>query len=285
MMVDKMKPRLWLIVNSASGSYDATLPDRVRAMAAANDWVFDRVVAVPEDDLPDQAGLDASEVAMLAIHTGDGTINSAVGLLDTWVGDVLVLPGGTMNLLARALHGEADADLILAAALAEPRRHRAVTVIEGVGSDVDIHALVGLFAGPTTAWGDVRETLRRFDIGGLVEAVPRAISATFEGDQVRLAGKAVSYPAIYIEPVAGQLRVMGFRADGATELFEHGFAWLGGDFRDGPHDALGMLAEVVIEGGTTEIGLLVDGERGHTHSPLRVRAALSPLRFVTTLPE
>jgi hypothetical protein len=273
---------LWLIVNSASGSYDPDFAEDVRGIAEAHGAVLERVIAIPDDEVPDRAELDAAGVDMLAIFTGDGTINSAVRAAGDWRGEMLVLPGGTMNLLARALHGDASAHVILETALTEPARYRGVTAIAGVNCDCEIYGLVGLFAGPTTAWGDVRETLRRFDIGGLIEAVPRAIDATFGGDDVRVAGTDQHYPAIYVEPVDGRLRLMGFKAGFVSELFEHGWAWLNGDFRDGPHDPLGHVADVVIEGQADDIGLLVDGERGHCHAPLRLRAETCPLRFIAT---
>jgi hypothetical protein len=277
-----MTHRIWLIVNSASGSFDADIAERLQSIAAGHGYRLDRVVTVPDDEIPSQAALIAAGVDILAIYTGDGTINSAVRAAGDWPGEMLILPGGTMNLLSRSLHGEQAADAIFESALTGPRRHASVTAIRGVDCDCDIYGLVGLFAGPTTAWGDVRETLRRLDIGGLVEAVPRAIDATFGGDDVYVRGQSQHYPAIYVEPVNGQLRLMGFKAGFVSELFEHGWAWLNGDFRDGPHDALGHTAEVVIDGEAADIGLLVDGERGHCHAPLTLTAELSPLRFIAT---
>jgi hypothetical protein len=277
-----MSKRLWLIVNSTSGSYDPDFVEDVRAMSGASGFTLDRVITIPDDEMPNRAQLETAGVDMLAIHTGDGTINSAVRAAGTWAGEMLVLPDGTMNLLVRALHGEASAHAILESALSQPTRHRAVTAIAGVECDCEIYGLVGLFAGPTTAWGDVRETLRRFDIGGLIEAVPRAIDATFGGDDVWVRGQSQHYPAIYVEPVNGQLRLMGFKAGFVSELFEHGWAWLNGDFRDGPHDPLGHVADVIIEGEAEEIGLLIDGERGHCHAPLKLRAETCPLKFIAT---
>jgi hypothetical protein len=216
--------RLWLIVNSASGRYDPDFADDVRGLAETHAAVLDRVLNIAEEDVPDKAMLDAAEVDMLVIFTGDGTINSAVRAAGDWRGEMLVLPGGTMNLLARTLHGTASAHAILETALTEPARHQSVTAVTGVHCDCEIYGLVGLFAGPTTAWGDVRETLRRLDISGLMEAVPRAIDATFGGDDVWVHGSDTHYPAIYVEPIDGQLRLMGFKAGFVSELFDHGWA-------------------------------------------------------------
>lgn len=277
--------RIRLIVNPASGSHDADMPARLAEVAARAGAEIAGVTALPDDQLPSPASLDAERVDILAVHAGDGTINAAMQAVAGWGGAILALPGGTMNLLARHIHASRDPLEIFTAALAPGVESRPVTMVEGVDADCSISGLVGVFAGPTTAWGDVRETLRRYDFAGLVEAVPRAIGQTFDGTPVRLAGHGEDYPAIYIEPVDGALRLLGFLADDAAALFEHGFAWLGGDFRDGPHEELGTAREVTIESSIAiggEIGLLVDGERGHSHSPLRLRAVPSPVDFLMT---
>lgn len=277
-------------MNPASGSHDATLPARLEAVAAAHGATISRTIHFPDEPLPTAQALDDAGVKTVVIHTGDGTINAAAATLAGWGGAMLVLPGGTLNLLARRLHGQADPVSILTAALRGEASRAAIPMISGIESATEIAALVGVFAGPTTAWGDVRETLRRRDLSALAEAVPRALSQTFEGDQVRLdaesAGKLASYPAIYAEPFAGadgpRLRLMGFLADGAGELFRHGFAWLGGDFRNGPNVPLGERREAIILCDGDTMGLLVDGERGHEGGRLVLRAVDSPLAFVAT---
>lgn len=278
--------RIWLVVNPASGSYDATVPARLAEAARQGGGELVGTTNFPDEPLPTPDQLDADRVDILAVHTGDGTINAAMHAVAGWSGALLPLPGGTMNLLARHIHADSDPATILLDALSPHAVRRPVTMVAGVDADCDIDGLVGVFAGPTTAWGDVRETLRRYDFVGLVEAVPRAIEETFNGAMVRLEGSDEEYPAIYIEPRGGTLRLLGFTADDAAQLFEHGFAWLGGDFRDGPHDPLGeMPAVTILSAGSDDIGLLVDGERGHSHAPLRLRAVPSPVDFIVTRPD
>lgn len=273
-------------MNPASGSHDPTLATRLEAVAAGHGATIIRTINFPDEPLPEPADLDAAGVAMLIVHTGDGTINAAAATLAGWGGALLVLPGGTLNLLAKRLHGDAAPEAILDAALSGNARTAPIPMIAGINSATEIAALVGVFAGPTTAWGDVRETLRRRDLSGLAEAVPRALNQTFDGDQVWLDGASARYPAIYAEPVAAPdgpiLRIMGFLADGAGELFRHGFAWLGGDFRNGPNEALGEREEAIILCDGADMGLLVDGERGHEGRRLVLRAVDSPVAFVAT---
>lgn len=249
--------KTWLIVNIDSGSYDASACERIGAALAASGWPCDRIVRFPEDELPDRAMLESEGVDTLAIYTGDGTINSLAGAVEGWGGSLLALPGGTLNLLSKKLHGDRPFEAIIA------DLDRAVTVRPPVIRGAGVTALVGIILGPTTAWGEVRENARHFDVPGLVETVPAAISETFGDDGVNVSGSQVSYPALNLTPLDGRVFVQGFLADNAAQLLSHGFAWLGGDFRDGPHDDLGRYDSVVVEG-RGDIGMLYDGERGET---------------------
>jgi len=251
--------KCWLIVNINSGSYDADACDSIDAALDAAGWPCDRIVRFPDDELPDRASLDAEGVDRVAIFTGDGTINSLATALEGWGGELLVLPGGTLNLLSKRLHGDRPAEAIVADLL--HARTTRIPVIRGAG----VTALVGVILGPTTAWGEVREKMRHFDVGGLVETVPAAWSETLGEDGVRLAGSDTRYPALNLTPLADDILVQGFLADNAAHLLSHGFAWLGGDFRDGPHDDLGRQARVTVAGDGT-IGMLYDGERGEAES-------------------
>ena len=61
-----------------------------------------------------------------------------------------------MNILARHLHGDdRDSPAIVAHALAASAIRAPITAL--TNDDGTIWGIVGLFAGPTTAWGDVRE--------------------------------------------------------------------------------------------------------------------------------
>lgn len=274
-------------MNPSSGRHQDDFSIRLDEVARTLGAMISRTIVFPDEPLPDAASLRAAGVSMLLVHSGDGTINAVAAELDGWDGAVLVLPGGTLNLLARRLHGDAPPEDIVRSALTAPIQSVRVPMVIGVDSETEIAALVGVIAGPTSAWGDVRETLRRRDIAGLASAVPRAINETFGGDQVHLADSDAHYPAIYAEPVASEtgprLRLIGFRAEGAGELFRHGFAWVGGDFRNGPHEALGEAAQVSILCDGDAIGLLVDGERGHEGRQLTLCAVDSPVAFVATL--
>lgn len=280
----------WLIVNPMSGSHDAAAVDAVVGALLRGGRPVTRLIRCPDDALPDAATLDAAGVERLAVFAGDGTINAAIQAARGWDGAVLVLPGGTMNLLSRALHGDAAAPAIaLASTTAAAHRTAMPCVVCGEGEDAP-RAMVGVIAGPTTEWNHIRESLRAADLGELTGKLPQVLGETLGGRRVALRSGSDPYPALFAAPGDTGLRVTGFRLDGAIDLFRHGFAWIGGDFRTGPHDDLGEHPAITIvpadapadAGPPDHTGLLVDGEALTLPSPVTLRQAECDLAFIAT---
>ena len=95
---------LWLVLNTASGSTsDAIVAEFEQA---CGDYVIAGRTAFPAETLPDATVLDAAGVETLVVFGGDGTINAATCNVEDWDGTALILPGGTMNGLAKMLHGD-----------------------------------------------------------------------------------------------------------------------------------------------------------------------------------
>lgn len=274
------KAPIWMIANTASGSHKAEVVDAIEARFAEAGRPITRLIACGEEELPTGAEAKAAGVGMVVIHGGDGTITSSADALDGWDGELLILPGGTMNLLAKAVHGERTVEQIVDCVLAGEARPIQVPVITGEG----YCALAGVIAGPTSAWGDVREHVRRLDVKAIATSVGQALTQTLSGDDIRVAGHDGGYQAIFLQPGTGGMTVRGVLASNAAELIGHGWAWLSGDFREGPSDDLGTVEEVVLEGhGPT--GLLIDGERGQGGSTLRFRQTLSAHHYLSCLGE
>src|SRR5688500_8213571 len=157
------RPTTWLVINSASGSYSE------EAVAALEQAFVDaghplaQIVTIPDHDAPGRAALEAAGVDLLAIYTGDGTINGVVTGLYGWGGKLLVLPGGTQNLLAKSLHGDASAEDIVAAL----GRGELTGVSRQFVRTSQGDGLCEVLAGPGARWSDVREAMREGDIGGM----------------------------------------------------------------------------------------------------------------------
>ncbi|MEO5586265.1 MAG: acylglycerol kinase family protein, partial [Novosphingobium sp.] len=201
----------WLFVNAASGSNnDEAVRAVIQAFTDAG-AALQRVVDVSESGPPHQDELVRAGVGRLAVFAGDGTTNAVVTALEGWDGQVLVLPGGTANLLARTLHGERDAAAIISALpQLRPVRRPCIRTSQGT-------ALIEVLAGPGATWSDVREVLRDGDLPGVAASSLEAIRQSTSGPMVAVSDPAIGRPEGYsgvrLEPAAGGMLVEGYGAD------------------------------------------------------------------------
>jgi hypothetical protein len=264
-----------LIFNERSGGCDPALITEVERLFAESGWPIGEKIALGDGVLPGAHGADAAGLGLIVVLSGDGSLRTVADALAGWDGTLLVLPGGTMNLLAHALHGDLDAPAIVRAYLDGRGTVMRTPVIQAG----DITAYTGMIIGPTAAWGDVREAMRNRDVAALARDVPRALSATLGDPGVRIAGSPADYPAIFVAPAVGGLHAHGVLASGAGDLFAHGWAWLAGDFRQGPSDDLGIAPALSVGADGDTLDLLVDGEAESIAGPLELRLARSGVRF------
>jgi diacylglycerol kinase family enzyme len=268
-----------LICNLRSGSSDEALVGRLTEICHAAGSPLVRTVTLPDDDLPSATALEGDGIDLLLVLSGDGTLNAAAGRLETWRGAMLPLPGGTLNLFHKTLHGDRSPEDILHDALAgKAQSVHPPTILCDAG-----RAYIGVIAGPTTAWAEVREQFRSLSLSGLAETIPDAIDATLYGDGVRILGSDESFQAINLTPKPDRILAEGLITDSAGSILSHGIAWLGGDFREGPSVDLSERRAVVIES-EGSIGLLLDGEPAELPSGATYRLEASPLAFLATAP-
>lgn len=253
--------KVWLVCNEASGSNDEAAVQAV--VEAFGDAGFDlaRILRFPEEPAPQAAQLDEANVDILCVFGGDGTTHSVVTTACGWGGAVLVLPGGTMNMLAKRMHGDVAAPEIIQRLAEAPLRTVRPCVIHsrhGIG-------LTGALAGPGTVWNEVREAMRTRNIMEFVSTAREAISQSTTGPKVTCAeadcGREEGYAAITVTPRDGGLEANGYYADSLADFAGQGIALLNRDFRDGPHDELGVHPKLRLVCPTGEpMGLLIDGE-------------------------
>lgn len=256
----KARP-LWLIANPASGSNTPAAIEALESCCGDHGFALDRRIAFPDEPLPDAAALDAAGIATLAIYAGDGTVNAAVTGLYGWSGEILVLPGGTMNLLAKRLHGDSPTETIVERVGAGAARAVRPNVARTAHGD----ALAGLLAGPGTAWYAVREAMRDADIAGMAESASQAFAETTGGSMLHCAtprlGREEGYPLIEITPGQWGMQADAYHAENPGEFIQQGWALLRRQFREGPHDRLGLIDRLTVaDGEDGPIGLLIDGE-------------------------
>lgn len=252
--------RACLIVNASSGSNTPEACDALKGGLAAHGIDVARHIAIPDDPLPARDELDAAGISLVVIYTGDGTLRSAICQLEGWGGAVLVLPGGTTNLLSKAIHGDRPfADIL--ADLPGMRRHRRPCLRSEAGT-----AVIEVVAGPGAKWSDVREGLREGDVAAVASTTVEAAQASAGGSTVVLTrpdiGKPEGYSGVRLTPFAEGIEVEGYGADTIADYLAQGMALLRRDFRTGPHDDLGLYPAVhcaSVDGSPIE--LMLDGER------------------------
>lgn len=253
--------QLWLVRNATSGSNsDEALAMLKQAFAAASLEIAG-YTDFPREPLPDAAMLDRRSIGLVAVFAGDGTINSTITHLTGWDGAVLVLPGGTMNLLSIRLHGHRSAAEILAdvgSGQARASRVSGIRCVHGL-------ALAGLMAGPGTSWCEVREAMRDGDVAGMAAGAVKALEESIAGAGIACRdpalGRPEGYPLLMFTPHDSGIEVEAYHADSAGDYLAQGWALLQRNFRAGPHDDLGLVQRLVIAGTTEEqFGLLIDGE-------------------------
>lgn len=255
-----MKPTqtLWLVVNPASGSND----DQARELLVEA-LLPNRVLDITADPDMSPSALDAEGVEVLAVFTGDGSLGSILACVEGWGGAVLVLPGGTTNLLAKALHGEE----VTAEAVIEAYRSGQLTRVRRNGiAWSGGKAVCELLAGPGATWSDVREELREGNLVAVAQSAVQAARETSNGALVRLRDPALGNPDGYggvrLTPEAQGIIVDVYGADSVTDYLKQGFALLRRNFREGPHDKLGSHPTIHCETIDGEaMDLMIDGER------------------------
>ena len=266
-----------LICNTQSGGHDEAVREQIEMLCRDQGTPLVATFALPDGDIPDATELKLQRIDLLLVWTGDGTINAAATQAAGWDGAILVLPGGTLNLLSKALHGDRSAPGILTDALQGKMRRSAIPTIR---SDTGT-AFITVVAGPATRWAEVRETMRQDGIIEASRAAPEALDEMMNAPGVRVGADGKAYPAVILTPTPTGIRADGILTEGTGDVLRHGLAWLGGDFRDGPSEPIATGVTLALESDET-ICLEFDGELREMASPARFSIGTSAVDFVAT---
>jgi hypothetical protein len=167
-----------------------------------------------------------------------------------------------MNLLYHRLHGDRSLEEVVAAVAAGQARAQRPDVIRSRHGD----AYAGVLAGPGASWGRVREAMREAAVVELAAETVKAIQETLSGEMIACVepalGRREGYPLVNLTPHDGGMEVEAYFSQTPGEYLEQAWALLKRNFREGPHETLGMAREVRLA--STEgnaFGLLIDGEQ------------------------
>lgn len=266
------KRPIWLVTNAASGSNADEAVEALEGCCGRHGFPLAGRTRFPGDDLPHPAALDAAGIGLVTVFAGDGTVNALLTRLSGWGGAVLVLPGGTMNLLYHRLHGERTMERTIAAvASGEARRIR-----PGIVRCPHGDAYAGVLAGPGTSWGEVREALREAAVAEVAASAARAVEETLAGEWIACAeprlGRPEGYPLINLTPRDDGIAIDAYHAESPDEYLEQTWALVKRNFREGPHEMLGRVAAMRLAGvGGHPFGLLIDGERAASATEVEFR--------------
>lgn len=266
-----------LVCNTQSGSHDEAVREQIIEFCRDQGVPLVATFALPDDDIPDAAELKRQGIDLLLVWTGDGTINAAATKAAGWDGAILVLPGGTLNLLSKALHGGRPVPEILADALQDKVRRSPIPTIN---SDAGT-AFITVIAGPATRWAEVRETMRQDGIIEASRAAPEALDEMMNAPGVRIGIDGKAYPAVILTPTPTGIRADGILTQSTGDVLRHGLAWLGGDFRDGPSEPI-ATGETVVLASDKPISLEFDGELEEVASPAKFSLGSSAVDFIAT---
>ncbi|HYG25589.1 MAG TPA: diacylglycerol kinase family protein [Caulobacteraceae bacterium] len=232
--------RIEVVANVASGSVQPDVRERVEAIVAEA-GVSARIDTPACADLNSciRAALDRGP-DLLVIIAGDGTARCAAEMAGMDGPLVAPLPGGTMNLLPRALYGERDWETALRDTL-ESGCVRPVS-----GGEVGGHKFyVGALLGAPALWALAREAVRERKLGLAVRRAKRAARRAFSG-RLRFSidgGLMQKAEALQIMcPLVSKalsdddhrLEAIALDPAGAADAFRLGIRTLRGNWRDDP---------------------------------------------------
>lgn len=237
------KPKLTKIeavVNTASGSVEANAPDKLRALLA--EYGVQANVCAPESgNLARclQDAVDAGPDAILVL-AGDGTARAAVELAGPKGPLIAPLPGGTMNMLPKAVYGTTSWEDALRGILDDGREQPI-----GGGEIEGKTFLVAAILGPPALWAPAREAMREGKVSVAWARAQRAWRQAFSGrlrysldGGPRGKAEAVSFLCPLASKVMSDedqaLEAAIFDVRGAADVFRMGVHAMIDDWRQAP---------------------------------------------------
>jgi diacylglycerol kinase family enzyme len=264
---DALQGEIVAVLNTGSGSCDETSSTKIKAVFEAAGLDHAEIVVV------DPAGLDAAldsavaKAKVVVVLGGDGTIGTAANKCGEHGPMLIPLPGGTMNMLPKALYGNLSWQDALTATLAKPKLQ------EVSGGEIDGHRFYcAAILGAPSLWADAREAVRE---GHLLQAAQKAVTATrrslsdavdYQFGQVSGSAEAVAV----ICPLVSEAMDGGERAfeavaldpTTASALFGLAFHAVYDGWRNDSSVTSVKAIKVVVEGHGA-LPMILDGEKVH----------------------
>ena len=284
---DALKGRIVVVLNTASGGWDAQAEGRAKEIFAAAGHAHAQVASVAPGEIDAALTRAVGAADVLVVLGGDGTIRAAAARCAGFSGFLVPLPGGTMNMLPKALYGARAWPEALADTLADPEIHH----VSGGKAGEHAFFVAALLGGPTL-WADAREAVRA---GHLIEAVKRAATALrrsysepldYEfGDTMRGAAEAVAVVCPLISKVMNEdertLEAAAIDPETAGETLRLGFHALFDGWREDPTVKRAKVRRLRVAG-HGRVPVILDGEKMRMGRVVDI--AFTPLAFRALVP-
>jgi diacylglycerol kinase family enzyme len=164
-----LQKRIVAVLNTESGSCAPDSADQIKEVFNQAGLSHAKIVSVGSGELEHALDDAVANSDVLVVLGGDGTIAAAASRCGGSGSLLIPLPGGTMNMLPKALYGERSWRDALAETLADPEVH---DVSGGKAEDRPFFCVAVL--GAPSLWAKTREAVRK---GDLIEAAKRSITA------------------------------------------------------------------------------------------------------------
>lgn len=279
--------RIRAVLNTGSGSVNAASPARMAQIFADAGQGHAEIVVASPADIETTLAAAMNEADVVIVLGGDGTIRTAAHGCGQ-CGKLLVpLPGGTMNMLPRALYGAKTWPKVLAQVLAKPR----VQVVSGgrIGKESFYCAAI---LGAPSLWADAREAVRH---GHLIEAVKRSAVAlehsgeplTYDlGDGAPAQAEALAIICPLVSRALGDdapaLEVAALEPATASGVFSLAYHAVFDDWRHDPAVSLARVKRVDVSA-EGRLPAILDGEKIRLGREARVM--FRPMAFRALVPQ
>jgi diacylglycerol kinase family enzyme len=164
------------IINTSSGGCDSESEEKVLNTLKGAGIVPARIWCGGADQMPEFFAEAAGQnLEVLVVLGGDGTIRTAAERCTEEGPYLLPLPGGTLNMLSRALHGDVSWEDALENTFAAP----STRMLSG-GRVADKRFFIAAIVGAPSLWAEARESIREGEIVDAIEKGSVAFQHMFE---------------------------------------------------------------------------------------------------------
>ena len=168
--------KIGVIINTSSGGFDSESEQKMFCILQRAGIVEPRVWCDSADEMT-RSLIEATgqNLDVLIVLGGDGTIRTAAEACAEKGSYLIPLPGGTMNMLPRALYGDVAWEETLRNTLTAP----STKMLSG-GRIAGKHFLIAALVGAPALWTESRESMREGDIVDAIEKGSVAFRKMFE---------------------------------------------------------------------------------------------------------